>query len=208
MDAPTQNVREMLLEAAIAVVDGSGVEGIRVRDIAAAADVREPSVYHYFGSREGLVEAVEAARFKRDMTEVTSLFYSAVGTCTNHSEYVSLCRKVLGATVLPDRVAVRSVRASVFGSAQSRPGLAKLISEAQLELDRELADGLDLAKKHGWVKPDLDSLTVAAWINGTVNGRIILEMNAEAYSEIAWTATTIEAVLFVMGYVNDKPSWI
>jgi hypothetical protein len=57
------------------------------------------------------------------------------------------------------------------------------------------------------VRPNLDSLTVAAWINGTVNGRIILEMNPEAYSAQTWTTSTLEAVLFVMGYVNDQPIW-
>jgi AcrR family transcriptional regulator len=207
MDTPALETRERLLEAAIAVVDESGVEGIRVRDIAAAADVREPSVYHYFGSREGLVEAVEAARFKRDLTEVASLFYSAVNQCTSADEYVALCRRVVSATSLAERASVRAVRASVFGSAQSRPELAALIAEAELELDRRLAEGFELAKERGWVRPDLDSLTTAAWINGMINGRIILEMNPEAYSRQAWTQTSSDAVLFVMGYVNDQPIW-
>lgn len=207
MDALPANVREKLLEAAIAVVDESGVEGIRVREIAAAADVREPSVYHYFGSREGLVEAVEAARFKRDLTEVASLFYSAVNECTSAEDYVALCRRVVSATAATDRASVRAVRASVFGSAQSRPALAALIAEAELELDRRLADGFEVAKERGWVRPDLDSLTTAAWINGMVNGRIILEMNPEAYSSQTWTQTTSDAVLFAMGYVNDQQTW-
>ena len=207
MDALAANVREKLLEAAIAVVDESGVEGIRVREIAAAADVREPSVYHYFGSREGLVEAVEAARFKRDLTEVASLFYSAVNECTSAEDYVALCRRVVSATAATDRASVRAVRASVFGSAQSRPALAALIAEAELELDHRLADGFEVAKERGWARPDLDSLTTAAWINGMVNGRIILEMNPEAYSSQTWTQTTSDAVLFAMGYVNDQPTW-
>ena len=207
MDAPAANVREKLLEAAMAVVDVNGVEGIRVRDIAAAADVREPSVYHYFGSREGLVEAVEAARFKRDLTQVTSLFSQAVGDCSSSTEFLALCRSVIAATTSPERVHVRSVRSSVFGSAQSRPELAALISQAQVELDADLARGFELAQKNGWVRPDLDCLTFAAWINGMVNGRIILEMNPEAYHEHRWTEFSEQAVLFGLGYVNDQPVW-
>jgi AcrR family transcriptional regulator len=207
MDTSDSNTRDRLLEAAVAVVDAHGVEGIRVRDIAAAANVREPSVYHYFGSREGLVEAVEVARFTRDLTQITNLFSTAVGQCTTAEEFVALCRKVMSATESPERQLVRSVRASVYGSAQSRPALAALISEAQLDLDKDLAKGFDIAKVKGWVRPDLNSVTFAAWISGMVNGRIILEMNESAYSTQSWSDFSTDSVLFGLGYVNDKPSW-
>ena len=207
MDTSDPNTRDRLLEAAVAVVDAHGVEGIRVRDIAAAANVREPSVYHYFGSREGLVEAVEVARFARDLTQITNLFSTAVGQCTSAEEFVALCRRVIGATETPERRSVRSVRASAFGSAQSRPALAEQISAAQLELDKDLAKGFDMAKVKGWVRPDLHSVTFAAWISGMVNGRIILEMNESAYSSQSWSEFTTDSVLLGLGYVNDKPTW-
>lgn len=202
------DTRERLLNAAIAVVDEAGVEGIRVRDIAAAAEVREPSVYHYFGSREGLVEAVEAARFKRDAITVTGMFSQAVASCVSMEEYLDLCARVMIAVEQPGRIAVRSVRAGVFGSAQSRPGLAKLVSEAQLELDHDLANGLEQAKARGWVRPDLDCLSFAAWLNGMVNGRVIIEMNPEAYNAETWRDMTLKTTLLGMGYVDGKPTWL
>jgi len=207
MEKTDSSTRERLLEAAVAVVDAHGVEGIRVRDIAAAANVREPSVYHYFGSREGLVEAVEVARFTRDLTQITNLFSTAVGQCTSAEDFLALCRRVMSATESPERQLVRSVRASVFGSAQSRPALAALISEAQLELDKDLAKGFDMAKVKGWVRPDLNSVTFAAWISAMVNGRIILEMNQSAYSSQSWSDFSTESVMLGLGYINDKPSW-
>ena len=202
------DTRERLLNAAIAVVDEAGVEGIRVRDIAAAAEVREPSVYHYFGSREGLVEAVEAARFKRDAITVTGMFSQAVASCVSMEEYLDLCARVMIAVEQPGRIAVRSVRAGVFGSAQSRPGLAKLVSDAQLELDHDLANGLEQAKERGWVRPDLDCLSFAAWLNGMVNGRVIIEMNPEAYNAETWRDMTLKTTLLGMGYVDGKPTWL
>jgi AcrR family transcriptional regulator len=188
-------------------VDEHGVEGIRVREIAASANVREPSVYHYFGSREGLVEAVEAARFSRDLKQITNLFSTAVTQCASKEEFLALCRRVISATETPQRQQVRAVRASVFGSAQSRPALAEQISAAQLELDKDLAKGFDIAKVKGLVRPDLDSVTYAAWLSSLVNGRIILEMNLSAYSEASWSTLTEQAVLFGLGYVNDEPTW-
>lgn len=207
MEAAELETRERLLNAAIAVVDESGVEAIRVREIATAAQVREPSVYHYFGSREGLVEAVEAARFKRDSKQVTNIFAQGVTACQSMNDYLALVKAVMTAVEQPDRAVVRSVRASAFGSAQSRPGLAKLISEAQLELDQDLANGLLVAQERGWVRPDLDCLTYGAWVNGMVNGRIILEMNPEVYSADTWREILLTAALAGMGYSQGKPTW-
>jgi AcrR family transcriptional regulator len=207
VDTPETSTRDRLLEAAIAVVDEQGIEGIRVRDIAAAANVREPSVYHYFGSREGLVEAVEAARFKRDSIAITGMFSNAVAGCSTMDDYLDLCALVMNAVEAPGRAEVRSVRASAFGSAQSRPNLAKLISEAQLELDNDLATGLKLAQERGWVRPDLDVVSFAGWVNGMVNGRLIYEMNPDAYTLETWRAMTLDSALLGMGYVNRTPIW-
>lgn len=49
--------RAQLLEATIAVIARRGVRGMRVQEVAADAGVSVTLLYHYFGSREGLLEA-------------------------------------------------------------------------------------------------------------------------------------------------------
>jgi AcrR family transcriptional regulator len=46
-----------LLDATIVVIARRGVRGLRVQEVAAEAGVSVPLLYHYFGSREGLLEA-------------------------------------------------------------------------------------------------------------------------------------------------------
>ena len=61
--APTTRVpavtdrRAQLLDATIVVIAGHCVRGLRVQEVAAEAWVSVPLLYHYFGSREGLLEA-------------------------------------------------------------------------------------------------------------------------------------------------------
>ena len=53
--------RTQLLQATIAVIARRGVRGMRVQEVAADAKVSVTLLYHYFGSREGLLEAALVA---------------------------------------------------------------------------------------------------------------------------------------------------
>lgn len=199
--------RERLLAAAIAVIDEEGVKGIRIRDIAAAAGVREPSVYHFFGSREGLVEAALAQRFNIHLSEMFQNFNTGLVDCRTQEEFVQLVRSVLDKSYEDGRARVRSIRADVIGSAQSRPQLKAAINEAMLSSYTDFNRYVEAAQIRGWVDPDLDGVTFAAWIAGVLNGRVYIEMNPEAYNFPAWQKMTTDAALLMLGYVNDKPIW-
>ena len=64
--------RERILEAAISVIARHGVRGMRVQEVAAEAEVSVTLLYHYFGSRSGLLEhalgavSEHAARYSLD----------------------------------------------------------------------------------------------------------------------------------------------
>ena len=53
--------RRELLDATVTVIARRGVRGLRVQEVAAEAGVSVPLIYHYFGSREGLLTAALAA---------------------------------------------------------------------------------------------------------------------------------------------------
>lgn len=56
--APDDNVRERILRMAERLFAEKGYRGTTVRDIAEAAHVTHPLIYHYWGSKRGLLAAV------------------------------------------------------------------------------------------------------------------------------------------------------
>jgi AcrR family transcriptional regulator len=54
---PQPDRRNLILDAAIAVIARKGVRGLRVEVVAAEAGVAVSLIYYYFGSRKGLVRA-------------------------------------------------------------------------------------------------------------------------------------------------------
>jgi TetR/AcrR family transcriptional regulator, repressor for neighboring sulfatase len=63
-----EQARRLILETAQDLIARTGPEGLRLQDIAAAAGISHPLILHHFGSREGLVRALnrQAAAELRD----------------------------------------------------------------------------------------------------------------------------------------------
>lgn len=199
--------KDRLLEAAISVIDDEGVKGIRIREIAAAAGVREPSVYHFFGSRDGLVEAALVERFNIHLSEMFQNFNNGLVDCRTQDDFIKLVRTVLDKSYEDGRAKVRSIRADIIGSAQSRPQLRDAVNQSMLASYTDFNRYIEAAQIRGWVDPELDGVTFAAWIACVLNGRLYIEMNPDAYNFPAWQKMTTDSALLLLGYVNDKPIW-
>lgn len=64
-----EGVRERILAVAATLVAQSGIEGASIREICATAGVTPPAVYHHFGDKAGLLDAVAADGFERYLAE-------------------------------------------------------------------------------------------------------------------------------------------
>lgn len=56
--ADDQNARDRLLHAAAAMMDASGERALSTRAVCERAGVSAPTLYHHFGSKQGLIDAV------------------------------------------------------------------------------------------------------------------------------------------------------
>ena len=70
-----EHQRRSIATAAVDVIDVSGLEGMRLRDVAAAADVTTGAVTHYFDGKEAVLEAAMdliVARILEKQTQTVS----------------------------------------------------------------------------------------------------------------------------------------
>jgi TetR/AcrR family transcriptional regulator len=57
------NKRSLLLERALRLFADRGYDAVGVREVCAAAGVTKPTLYHYFGSKRGLLETLVRERY-------------------------------------------------------------------------------------------------------------------------------------------------
>lgn len=59
--APASNKEEIILDTALRLFAERGVEGASMNDIAEAVGIRKPTIYHYYPSKEAIIEAIFAS---------------------------------------------------------------------------------------------------------------------------------------------------
>ena len=146
--------RRLILRAAITVFARSGYHTSRVSDVAKEAGVAYGLVYHYFGSKEDLLETVFRRTWSRMLVAVEEL---EKADTTAREQIAGVARIVLGAWQAdPDlvRVLVREVARS--------PQLGREVDEiahAFQALERIVVRGQERGELRTDVEPRL-----AAWI--------------------------------------------
>lgn len=185
--------RDRLLELAVAAIDEGGEASIRVNHLAAAVGVTPPFIYYHFGNRDGLVAAAQVERYIRRLRDDVVAFERALGQCTSADQL----RAVLVATwhqSFTERSASRWVRLNAIGSAYARPELEAAIVRAQDHLMRTIARLLEPYRDRGWMRPGLDLATVAAWQQGLLLSRALVERGSEVVDLEEWDRLTVASL--------------
>jgi AcrR family transcriptional regulator len=201
--AAKPDTRTQLIEAAIVAITYGGEGSVRVSAVAAAVGVKEPSVYHFFKNREALVEAAQIERYRRSYAEMLQPFQMAAQMSDTQDEFERAVRKILTLVYVPERAAVRSIRMSVMGAAQTSPVIAEAVNEVNHESVTLLAEVMAFGQEKGWITKDLDAMALAYWGVGQINGRVMAEMNPSRVDLDEWNKVSIAAVLSVYRYKDQ-----
>ena len=189
--------KERMLEAAIEVIEEHGEAGVRVDEIASMAKVAKPSLYHFFGNRDGLIAAAQAERYRKSLNIGLEEVLQRVMACSSADEFAELVRAWITTFSAHDAQHRRSVRLEVLGSSVSRPELRVAVENADERMNHQLAELGEIAKSRGWAlqSPDLDPYDVAAWLHGLWNGRYLAEITEDPERIAAWDKVNTTAVL-------------
>jgi AcrR family transcriptional regulator len=197
--AEINNTRERLLKAAAATIDKGGEGAVRIRDLTKSCDITAPSIYHFFGSREGLIDAAQAFRFSRGQRQLSDAFASAIHTCKSKTQFVELAHRFLETMFAPDRRVIRNSRLNVLGNAVNRPALSKELALVQDESNKVVGESLGYAQTKGWVRDDFNTEMFAAWLNGVVNSRRLIEMNGTHPLADEWDVIAKRSICMTLG---------
>lgn len=191
-------MKQTLLELAIATIDESGETGIRVSQIVESAGVTIPTLYHYFGSREGLIEEAQVERFIRALRADVDAFVVQLGSCTTRADLENALLNLITALDLPGRDKVRWQRLNAVGSTYARPDLAIRIVQAHDEVVDVAARALAPFQRQGLVRQDIDLHALIAWFNGAVIGKNLVQIATSTVDVKEWDRTFLEATSAVL----------
>jgi TetR/AcrR family fatty acid metabolism transcriptional regulator len=181
--------RRLILRAAITVFARSGYHTSRVSDVAKEAGVAYGLVYHYFGSKEDLLETIFRRTWSRMLEAVEEVEQSGV---TAREQIAGVARIVLGSWEAdPDlvRVLIREVARS--------PQLAREVDEiahAFAALERIVVGGQERGELRKGLNPRLAAWTLYGALEEILTGWVFERLPAEA-EDVREAERTVVALL-------------
>jgi len=169
---------------------------IRIPEICEATGVNYGSVYHHFGSREGVIDAAYDMIFSRFVEEDLAVFQGVIDTVDTLDEYILAMQPVV--TTLSsgaERRQRRAMRIRIVAAASTRPRLKELIGRTQSRLTADLRRLIEFAQHRGWLRDDISADALAVLFQILVFGRTLDDISADPMDEHVWESAT--GVLFV-----------
>lgn len=191
-------VAQRLLAATIATIDVHGESAVRVQDVVKGAGTQIPVLYRHFGNREGLLQAAQLLRLRRDLEEELEVVDAAIGSVETAEEFRAIVDTLLARAASPERRLHRARRVNVIGSSLGRPELIEGVAAAQKTAIVRIANVFERPAARGWLREGLDLQTFASWLGGAVLGRVVLEVDPSQIDLERYDEMWFDAVRHVM----------
>ena len=194
-----RTTRDVILGLAVDAIDAGGEAAVRVKQIADDAGVAVTSLYHFFGSREGLVQAALVARFEAGYARGREELEDAARSASTPEEFSVEIERILRTTFAKKFTSSRQRRLTVAGAAMSRPELRAEINDVQRTWYAELLGSLRTAQERGLIRPIVPLETITTWHLITANGLVSVEGDDTGTDVKGWLDVYIDTMLRLLG---------
>lgn len=191
-------MRQRILDATIDRIEASGERSVRLRDIARAVGIAEPSLYHYYPNREALIVESQAHRLRRSLAITIDPFVDAIRHCSSQEDFVRILLSVYQHSYEPERAMVRAVRAEIVGSSFKRDDLQAVVAKAFTTSLERAVEGLDLAKQRGWLPKGIDSEAFAMFNLSLISSLVFPEVYGDAALLAHWKTLAEQAITSII----------
>lgn len=193
-DVEFDPVAQRILDAAIETIDAQGEVGLRVQDVVKDAGVQIPILYRHFGNREGLVQAAQLERLRRDLSTEIDVVGQMFGSADSAEEFREIFDSVMDRVMSDARQLPRARRMNVMGSTYGRPELRAAVAEAQHGAIDWIAGVLAQPAERGWLREGLDLRAFSTWLAGTMIGRFVAELDPDSVDMEAHDRMWLDAI--------------
>lgn len=185
---------QALLDAAVDCLERTGWDGVQIPEVLATAHASKSSLYHYFGSREGLLAAASAERYRRSLVDEDPQVLREAADCATPTEFLDFAAQQLARIATDPAVRdMRRARVTVASDAMHRPDLHASLARAQsLYLDA-LEEMIVDAQRRGLANPDVDARAYAAWHHAMCMGLALVEASFDEPER--WLTVAVPAAL-------------
>lgn len=169
-DHPTK--RRLIEETAGRIMD-AGVEAVDIDGVLTAVGVTQGSLYHHFGSVNGLLIAGLVHAFEVATRESETWVLSLRDESRSAREARVRLHEIVDMLLATERRLMRSVRLHALSTARTQPELAEEVARLQARLTDTQTDVIRELQGRGWMRSDFDPRALAVLFQAMNLGRIV-----------------------------------
>ena len=176
-------VKEKIVQAAIATFSKYGYDKTRMDDIAESANLGKGTLYLYFKSKEELFYAISENSIKELKEQLSKLFSKKEDLVHDAEKFYDQYRNLIHDS--------EKVSFEMIAESSRNPKLRKALYEQRMKVYDIVIDYLRRQIKKGFFRKDMDVNAIASGLVALYDGLTISKLLgiSEYYNKKAWTQT-------------------
>ena len=183
-----------LLKYSAAEIKRNGVANYDLDDVLRRSKTSKGSLYHHFGSKNGLIAATQSHTMSADIGRDNERLRAFIEAAKSKDEMLAILDFAIQHGITSDSAEGRKRRIQALAFAQHDKLLALQLKNDQIEASEYLAGTLQIAQDRGYFSPSVRCRGFAFWIQGAVFGHLLVEIAEDATLAEEWTTTMRRAL--------------
>ncbi|MFM7064718.1 MAG: TetR/AcrR family transcriptional regulator [Actinomycetes bacterium] len=179
-EADVDDSEALILETARELVTECGEGGFRISDLVERSGRSVGSIYHFFGSREGVLEAVWLSELTRAWAVDADRLRALAGTVQTPADLEQMVVLLAHELHDPARSDQLWAKLEVIAASRRRPALRRVVEQAQKEMTDAYTDLLRQLQDRGLLANEVDPAAVAVLVQAVTIGRIVNDLSGSA----------------------------
>ena len=172
----------LILEVAVNELRSVGPANFNVDRVQTEADVSRSSLYHHFGSREGLIVAATIQEIREELSSGISELRKFAETIDSGQVIVDYIKAAILDTSSMERRGKRLTRAGTFAAGRHSESVARALGEAEAKNLADFIDLLEYTKERKLLNPQeplagtiavISSRNAQTTVTSVVTGKVI-----------------------------------
>ncbi|MFM8922161.1 MAG: TetR/AcrR family transcriptional regulator [Candidatus Nanopelagicaceae bacterium] len=188
--------KRLLVETVVSMLDAKAPNEILAEEVLDVSGVSKGSMYHHFEDLQELVETAQVFRYSKWIDASIDYLTKNVATARSKEGLRESLLNLTNFTQSDDRKGARAERARALAACFENPRMAKQMGKETERLTDAIADVTEEVKNKGLFRADVDSKTLATFIQAYTLGKIVNDYNPTGVKEEQWVA-------FIMNIVEE-----
>ena len=185
---------KLLIDHALIELNKNGAAKFDLEAVLRRSKTSKGSLYHHFGSKNGLIVAVETEVIRSGLTSDNQVLRQMIEACKSPQEFFNAIELAMRAGAGEPTREVRRQLIRSIAFAQHDKNLAATLRETSMMGTQYLAETLAVAQRKGWLKNDIELTALSFWLQGIFIGQIMIDITDVERTDEEWVSIALHSL--------------